>query len=118
MKQGSTSRRVVYLVCMARRNISLPDDLDQRARNAGLNVSALTRQAILNELDRRERMAWLDGWLDELDEQHGPPSAKAMATARRWAAGGVPVTPGDAAGQPRKQGATKRGSSTKHKAAS
>jgi len=32
---------------MARRNISIPDELDDRARAAGLNASALTRRAIL-----------------------------------------------------------------------
>jgi len=49
---------------MARRNISLPDDLDQQARSAKLNVSALARRAVADELDRRQRMAALDAWLD------------------------------------------------------
>jgi post-segregation antitoxin (ccd killing protein) len=71
---------------MARRNISLPDDLDEQARRARLNVSALAQRAVAAELDRRERMARLDAWLDELDDTHGAPSAKAMSEARRWAA--------------------------------
>jgi post-segregation antitoxin (ccd killing protein) len=69
---------------MARRNISLPDDLDEQARNARLNVSALAQRAVADELDRRQRMAALDAWLDDLDAAHGPPSAKAVANARAW----------------------------------
>ena len=71
---------------MSRRNISLPGDLDNAARDAGLNVSALARRAIVDELDRRDRMARFDAWLDELDAKHGPPSARAVAAATRWAA--------------------------------
>lgn len=81
----------MYLVCVTRRNISLPDELDERARGAGLNVSALAQQAILAELDRRDRMAELDAWLDELDAVHGPPSAKAMAAAEKWVRSAVPA---------------------------
>ncbi len=66
---------------MARRNISLPDDLDDQARRAKLNVSALAQRAVANELDRRQRMVALDAWLDELDAAHGAPSAKARANA-------------------------------------
>ncbi len=69
---------------MARRNISLPDDLDEQARRARLNVSALAQRAVVDELDRRRRMAQLDAWLDELDTAHGAPSATAMESARRW----------------------------------
>jgi post-segregation antitoxin (ccd killing protein) len=69
---------------MARRNVSLPDDLDERARRAGLNVSAVVQRAVAEELDRRERMAGLDAWLDELDVAHGAPSATAMAEALEW----------------------------------
>jgi post-segregation antitoxin (ccd killing protein) len=69
---------------MARRNISLPDDLDEQARRARLNVSALAQRAVADELDRQERMASLDAWLDELDVEHGAPSARAMSKARAW----------------------------------
>lgn len=78
---------------MARRNISLPDDLDEQARRAGLNVSALTRQAILTALDRAARLDRLDAWLDELDAEHGPPSAAATRAAEQWADGLVPTEP-------------------------
>ncbi|HUP68411.1 MAG TPA: hypothetical protein VM142_01225 [Acidimicrobiales bacterium] len=78
---------------MARRNISLPDDLDDRARRARLNVSALAQRAVSLELDRQSRMAQLDAWLDELDAAHGAPSARAMAAARDWFASGRDVEP-------------------------
>lgn len=81
----------VYPLCMARRNISLPDDLDERARRARLNVSVLAQRAIADELDRRQRMAALDAWLDELDAAHGEPSAKAKASAEAWLASANPV---------------------------
>jgi len=78
---------------MARRNISLPDDLDQQARVARLNVSALAQRAVADELDRRERMAALDAWLDELDAAHGAPSAKAKANAAAWLDSATAVQP-------------------------
>ena len=74
----------MYSVCMARRNISLPDDLDEQARRARLNVSALAQRAVADELDRRQRMAALEAWLDDLDAANGPPSAKAQAKAEAW----------------------------------
>jgi len=84
---------------MARRNISLPDDLDEDARRAGLNVSALAQQAVAEELDRQSRMARLDEWLDELDAAHGPPSAKVMAEAKDCVALGRAVrSPGHRTG--------------------
>jgi len=50
----------VYYVCMARLNVYVPDDLAERARRAGLNVSALVQAAVLAELDHRATAAWLD----------------------------------------------------------
>ena len=50
----------VYYVCMARLNVYVPDDLADRARRAGLNVSALIQAAIQAELDHRATAAWLD----------------------------------------------------------
>ena len=78
---------------MARRSVSLPDDLDAAARQAGIDLSALTRKALEAELDRRERMARLDAWLDELDEQYGEPSEAAVREAEAWWAGRRPVLP-------------------------
>jgi len=76
---------------MARRNISLPDDLDEQARRAQLNVSALTQRAVADELDRRRRMADLGAWLDELDGAHGAPSTEAVAEARTWLESATPL---------------------------
>ena len=44
---------------MARLNVYVPDDLAERARRAGLNVSALAQAAILAELDHHATAAWL-----------------------------------------------------------
>lgn len=76
---------------MARRNISLPDDLDSHARRAGLNVSALAQTAIVAELDRQRRMASFDAWLEDLDAEYGEPSDEAMKAARAWVASAVPA---------------------------
>jgi post-segregation antitoxin (ccd killing protein) len=45
---------------MARLNVYLPDDLAERARRAGLNISGLARAGIEAELDQRATAAWLD----------------------------------------------------------
>ena len=50
----------VYVVYMARLNIYLPDDLADRARAVGLNISGLAQDAVAAELDRRLLRAWLD----------------------------------------------------------
>lgn len=85
---------------MARRNISLPDDLDEQARKARLNVSALAQRAVADELDRRQRMAALDAWLDDLDAANGPPSAKAQAKAKAWLDSATSVQSGRKAAKP------------------
>lgn len=46
---------------MARLNVYVPDDLAERARARGLNVSALTQAAISAELDNSATEAWLEG---------------------------------------------------------
>lgn len=45
---------------MARLNVYVPDDLAERARAHGLNVSALTQAAIKAELENSATEAWLD----------------------------------------------------------
>jgi post-segregation antitoxin (ccd killing protein) len=45
---------------MARLNVYVPDDLAERARQAGLNISALTQAAIAAELELRASAVWLD----------------------------------------------------------
>jgi len=44
---------------MARLNVYVPDDLAARSREAGLNVSALTQQAIAVALAGEQTDAWL-----------------------------------------------------------
>lgn len=50
------------MMMMARLNVYVSDELAERARRAGLNVSAVTQSALSAELDRRD----LDGWLDAM----------------------------------------------------
>jgi post-segregation antitoxin (ccd killing protein) len=45
---------------MARLNVYVPDDLAERARARGLNVSALTQAAITAELENSATDAWLE----------------------------------------------------------
>jgi post-segregation antitoxin (ccd killing protein) len=47
---------------MARVNVYLPDELAAQAREAGLNVSGLTQEAIQSALAIRR----VDDWLDEV----------------------------------------------------
>lgn len=46
-------------MCMARVNVYLPDDLAARARDKGLNVSAVTRAALEAELAGDAASEWL-----------------------------------------------------------
>lgn len=67
-------------MCMARLNVYVPDELAARGRAAGLNVSALTQQAMAAALAGRQTDAWiatlrparstvgLDDVLEALDE--------------------------------------------------
>jgi hypothetical protein len=70
---------------MARANVYLPDDLHERARAADLNVSELTQRAIERELARRERLAAMDAFLDELMQETGPATDAERAEADEWA---------------------------------
>lgn len=45
---------------MARLNVYVPDELAARARDAGLNVSKLTQEAIEEELQRSDLLAWME----------------------------------------------------------
>lgn len=49
----------MYSVCMTRLNVYVPDELSERAKAAGLNISALTQHAIARELDRTAGEQWL-----------------------------------------------------------
>ena len=58
---------------MARVNVYLPDELAQRARAAGLNISGLAQEALRGALMRAETDAWLDRLeaLPRADIAHG-----------------------------------------------
>lgn len=70
---------------MARVNITVPDDLLRRAREADLNVSRLASLALANELDRRAKIADLDAYLAELNAEHGPVPEAEQSEAAAWA---------------------------------
>ena len=80
---------------MARVNITVPDELLDRARAAGLNVSRLVAAALAGELDRRAKLAELDSYLAELDAELGPVPQHELRAAREWA-DAVLSSPGDA----------------------
>jgi post-segregation antitoxin (ccd killing protein) len=62
----------VYTMRMSRVNITVPDDVVAQAKAAGLNVSRLATAALVEELDRRSKIAALDACLAELDRALGP----------------------------------------------
>lgn len=71
---------------MARVNIVLPDELYDRAKKAGLNISRLAQAAVATELDHRAKLAELDRYLASLDDELGPVSPSEQADADAWAA--------------------------------
>ena len=75
---------------MARVNITVPDELLDKARAAGLNVSRLAAAALADELDRRAKLAELDAYLAELDAEFGPVPEPELAAAREWADRALP----------------------------
>lgn len=81
---------------MARVNITVPDELIEQARSAGLNVSRVAATALADELDRRAKTAALDEYLRELDVALGPIPADEQAAAREWANRNFGEAPGSA----------------------
>jgi hypothetical protein len=75
----------VYSMRMARVNITIPDELLEHARAAGLNVSRLAAAALAEELDRRAKVAALDAYLAEMDAEFGPVPESDLAAAAAWA---------------------------------
>jgi Arc/MetJ family transcription regulator len=81
---------------MSRVNITVPDELLQRARAAGLNVSRLATAALLDELDRRSKITELESYLRQLDAELGPVGDDERRAAREWADGLDTALPGGA----------------------
>ena len=81
---------------MARVNITLPDNLLNRARAAGLNVSRLAAAALAEELDRRAKINELDAYLADLDNELGPVPQHELRAAREWADAVLPASRGGA----------------------
>lgn len=74
-----------YTMRMGRVNITVPDEILDRAKTAGLNVSQLATAALDEELDRRAKVVELDRYLRELDAELGPIPAEEERVARQWA---------------------------------
>lgn len=75
----------MYFIHMTRVNISVPDELLNRARLANLNVSRIASAALAEQLDRLDKIAELDEYLATLDEELGPVNEEEAAAARVWA---------------------------------
>lgn len=75
----------MYSMRMSRVNITVPEELLQQARAAGLNVSRLATAAVADELDRRGRVAELESYLRQLDAELGPLAEDERRAAREWA---------------------------------
>jgi hypothetical protein len=82
---------------MARVNITVPNDLLDRARAAGLNVSRLAAAALAEELDRLAKIRELDVYLAELDAELGPVPQHELKAARQWADEVLPTSHGGSA---------------------
>ena len=91
----------VYSMRMARVNITVPDDLLNRARAAGLNVSRLAAAALADELDRQAKLGELDAYLADLDAELGPVPQHELKAAREWADAVLPAGRGGKARQAR-----------------
>lgn len=82
---------------MARVNITVPDQILERAKAANLNVSRVAAAALAEELDRLTKLAELDTYLDELQAELGPVTPQERAAAKEWADRVAPTTaPGHA----------------------
>lgn len=90
---------------MARVNITVPDEVLDQARAAGLNVSRLAAVALAEELDRRGKLAELEAYLARLDTELGPVSEPELASAREWAERILPHDPSGAGPRRRRQSA-------------
>lgn len=74
----------MYRMRMARVNLTVPDDVVAEAKTAGLNLSRVATEALIDELDRRRKVAALDAYLAQLDAELGPVPPEEAAAATRW----------------------------------
>ncbi len=72
---------------MARVNVTVPEAVLARAREADLNISRLTTQALQDERDRGEKLAAFRALADEMDAEEGPVSEAEREAAEEWARG-------------------------------
>jgi len=63
----------------------MPDELHQRARAAGLNISRLAQHAVARDLERLDRIRALDAHLAALESELGPLTTSERAEASAWA---------------------------------
>lgn len=69
---------------MARVNVSIPDDVIERAREAGLNVSRLATSALEEALERQVKIELAHRYLADLEAELGPIPADELAAAAAW----------------------------------
>jgi post-segregation antitoxin (ccd killing protein) len=69
---------------MARVNVSIPDDVIERARAAGLNVSRLATSALEEALEKRVKIQLVDEYLAELEAELGPIPQEDLDRADAW----------------------------------
>ncbi|MGH3754013.1 MAG: hypothetical protein ACRDRP_15210 [Pseudonocardiaceae bacterium] len=71
---------------MPRMQVYLPDELHRQVKQEELPVSEILQEALREELARREKLAAIDEYLQELVAEVGEPTAEDYARAERLAA--------------------------------
>ncbi len=69
---------------MARVTITLPDELVEQARAAGLTISTWAAADLRDRLSDLTRQAQLVRYLDALDAESGAPSNEEQTAAEAW----------------------------------
>ena len=69
---------------MARVNVSIPDDVIERAREAGLNVSRLATSALEEALEKQVKVELAKQYLAELEAELGPIPQEDLDRAAAW----------------------------------
>jgi post-segregation antitoxin (ccd killing protein) len=71
---------------MPRMQVYLPEELHRQVKQKGLAVSEILQEALREELTRREKLAAIDEYLQELAAEVGEPTAEDYARAESLAA--------------------------------